>query len=1117
MDDGPILTIEPPSEFEPFIANLSAAIRPQVTYTGSRRLSYALDDEPDEMFIDFNSGTITWTPQESDEGEEIDITVHVTDGVLVDRTTFPVSVVEPEEIDTEVIESEADGNKLTVTDIGTTLKGLEITSPPDEEPIATSTLRLLQQILGKAPDESVPEIPEGITPISDVFLVIGTFDNPVELSFPLTNLPDEVSVNDVDLYAHTQAHNIRGKFWSPAFLDYSFEGSTEEPVYVVELAGLEGMAFFGYHSASSTLEVMTQQPVDNHKEVKFKLRSIGADHGAFSVRSPSITVVPPMVSEISCVKETGVLDIVVDYINCTALQFDSDIKVIVKDFPAGTGWADDATVEELAEWVITAQLGLDDLGLGYSKKIAVKIEDMRTILQRILGDDADRLGYVSNSLIERRGTLHITDDSTTSANEIRAILFHEYFHHAQGHGDTRITKVPGPGSVPLKTPLFLLYGDETDWLTEGTAEWFPDELMDTLNLYFAGLPRIGSPIMEVGLYSQQDPRFDERRDAYERFAFFKLLTENCRDFHSHIRNLLNDRSEGLVGEDKTGIVNLSLILAEAECNFGEHFGEARSGSIEAAIAYYNFATQLKDNITLLDEDEHVNRVPFFIFQPSSAYFNLPRTGLPATFPADYFLESELAYLRPERFDEVRMRTVFAPAQVTTIPAVGAFSVKFPEDLHPLANRSLNGKVAELVVEPTGGELIVSLTGLSDGFIPKYPSEPESPENFIGPDPDDEGPEKPDSHAWFSTSDQTSYVFSTTTLPRVFVTVINPSLDTAVDVGIFFRIRSETGVYPVITSHTDGEQVSNRVITIAGSIPEEARDDLTRVVLNANGLKTEPAVGGNGSFEEQVVAFLGDNTITVQGFDDEIPVTETIVLNLEGVASTSTEPNQLVPVRVGFILRWDTDGTDVDIYSTDGMHRTIHFADKVKAPGFLDVDDVSGFGPEVISYRSPNHEIYTYGTFDIDVHYYRGSPSTSFTLDAILNETDSDKRRLYRFESMTPLTDADGLASSGSGGQAGTSRFNNILRIWCDRHSSCLLHSFDESKLASAGETGGSGGQSRTASGGSLLAPHDASSSTPLAVAENSVDGGAFDSYEQCFRELKIAREESSKVVWSCSR
>ena len=131
-----------------------------------------------------------------------------------------------------------------------------------------------------------------------------------------------------------------------------------------------------------------------------------------------------------------------------------------------------------------------------------------------------------------------------------------------------------------------------------------------------------------------------------------------------------------------------------------------------------------------------------------------------------------------------------------------------------------------------------------------------------------------------------------------------------------------------------------------------------------------------------------------------------------------------------MLRWDTDRTDVDLYSTDQFGSTIWYREKVQAPGFLDVDDVSGLGPEVISYRSPAHDVYVDGTFDVDVHYYRGTPSTNFTLDVILNETDGNNRRLYRYRSKTPLTDADGTASNRPTGASGTSRFNNIVKVRC---------------------------------------------------------------------------------------
>ena len=91
------------------------------------------------------------------------------------------------------------------------------------------------------------------------------------------------------------------------------------------------------------------------------------------------------------------------------------------------------------------------------------------------------------------------------------------------------------------------------------------------------------------------------------------------------------------------------------------------------------------------------------------------------------------------------------------------------------------------MRPIGGELIVSLaseSGLSEGFIPKNSGDAPNPQNFIGPDND------ADAHAWFSATSTTSHIISaTSTLPEVFVTFINPSLDTDVDVIFSFRIRT----------------------------------------------------------------------------------------------------------------------------------------------------------------------------------------------------------------------------------------------------------------------------------------------------------------------------------------
>ena len=118
--------------------------------------------------------------------------------------------------------------------------------------------------------------------------------------------------------------------------------------------------------------------------------------------------------------------------------------------------------------------------------------------------------------------------------------------------------------------------------------------------------------MEVGLNSPpvytnipEDDR-DFRKSPYERFAFFKLLNEKCDDFPSHLKNLFNDRVESSDSPDVTGIRNLVRVLSEADCDFGDHLdnvGIDRSGSLEAALIYYNYATQSEGDIGLLDEGE----------------------------------------------------------------------------------------------------------------------------------------------------------------------------------------------------------------------------------------------------------------------------------------------------------------------------------------------------------------------------------------------------------------------------------------------------------------------------------------------------------------------------------
>ena len=1047
---GISLEIMGPERLDSLIANIPAVIQPGVSYTGSYLLSYALVDAPEGMSIDFNNGTIFWTPAESNEGQTINVTVRVNDGALFAETTFSVAVVAPEAIETEIIESEVDGNKLTVTDEDTDVKGLEITSPPDEAALNTDQLEELQEALGKVAPESVPEIPSWITRISDVFVVKGSFDHPVKFSFPLSQFLgqqlDDSTIGGINLYVHVEPIDSDEPMWIPASIERTLEGTVEDPVYVFTLGGMQGLSFFGYHSTPPTSSSVDSRTVGNTETRITRdadtTYTRATDENCLNLGRPSICVAPPSMESVECEGPSDFLGAyVTGYFRCTYSP-DNDVEMLIGPWFTETLWGD-VTVEDVAMWAITAQLGFDELGMMYPKAIVINLLPLPVngIVVPILG--------LENQMF-------ISDDGASS--EAQGTVVHEYLHMAQGSDDNIVDDG--------KELLFAQLGQPAAWLVEGTARWFEDELgtkYDQLNTY-VDKEGNGLKILEEGLNSGKplNPIFNNAKRPYQRFSFFKLVTSRCSSFHSRLKDVF----QADIDADSTGLFNFLNVLDELDCDFGDHLGQDRSSSLAAALTYYNYATQFKNRMSLLDENELSGMREVFRFEPPRHSFN-PNIGgsFESLTPGDTIY---------------RVGQTHKLRGVHNIPPAGAYSF----NVLGIGGSIPAGHVAELSIDSGPSELIVSVTS----SYPNFEGGVELPLNTIGPEQDP--------HAWFSTRDRTNFKYKGSGVPEIFVTLANPDPTAGAVVSVVFRIKNDTNVYPSITSHSDGEQVSKRVISITGSIPEEVRDEVDRVVITANGLETDTDLRSDGTFSEQVLMFLGNNVITAQGVTGNTAVTELASITLEGIEGSSSGRNQLVSTRVGFVLRWDTDRTDVDLYSTDQFGSTIWYREKVKAPGFLDVDDVTGLGPEVISYRSPAHDVFVDGTFDVDVHYYRGTPSTNFTLDVILNETDGNNRRLYRYRSITPLTDADNVASNRPTGASGTSRFNDIVKVRCSGAGACQMSRFDHTKLASVGETGASHSVSRD------------TGSTRSAAAQG-------DDYEQCMRELKLAQEESQSSKSSC--
>lgn len=954
----PELHLAGPTQLPGLIANVAATFQPVVHYGGYEKLAFSLAEAPENMTIDLSSGLIGWTPQEADEGKSFPVTVAVNDGSQFAETSFQVTVLDPIPVAVKI-----EDNVLTVDDPSTSLNGMTITQL-EGDPI------LADLKLGRIDAEAAPARPERVALLSDVFVVRGSFDEDVEVRFPLTNLPANVSRGDVDLYAFIEALDVEGRFWAPVWMGIEYEETATGTTVVVALSGLEGMATWGYNTAPEAHSVDLDQP-----------------QGHSAARGIGLAAPAPQL--VTCTERPT------DKVHICAT---TGMTITIRGWGSTpTRWlgpqsnATGATKEQFVTWLLDARKWFSATHLGYDSTFNVAIEDM--------SDRPGTLGYVSS--IEDRKTLHINSDNTLSASMLKGTAVHEYFHHAQGHPATRLDG----------RDLLIDGGTKRTWMIEGTARWFEDVLFDDLNTYI-DKEQSGYRIAEVGISSDKG---EQERRPYQRFSFFKLLTEKCPDFASKFRDGINVK----LATDPSGIDNLTSLFGTSgfTCNFGDHLGTDYRSTLDAALVYYNYATQFENNISLLDANEPYTtpNLPFAFDRPYQDYN--PR---PATTVTEWISSTQ------------QQHVLTAP---TSIPAVGAISFIIPAITGTLPA----GKVAELVVE-AGGALTVSITSADSRF---------QGANKIG------AALRP--HTWFSTAQQSTYRYGFDgALPPLFVTLVNSSLrDEAQSVKVTLRLSDRRLSDLAITTPQSGASLSNRVITVTGTLSEAIGITTTTVTVLANGIAANMPVRPDGTFAAQVVLALGENIIKVQGFgSDAKPSTLEKMLTVNGVTNASGERNALIASRAVFVLRWDTAATDVDIYTTDKAGQSVWFKNLVVGPGILDFDERDGFGPEVISYRATDDAIYADGTFDVDIHFYDGSPDgsrpTHFMLDVILNETEANNRLVRQYKSVQSLVTSNPEQSRPEG--TGDSRFNNILRVSCSPQRVCNLQTVDAPHLSPSGNS-----------------------------------------------------------------
>lgn len=203
----------------------------------------------------------------------------------------------------------------------------------------------------------------------------------------------------------------------------------------------------------------------------------------------------------------------------------------------------------------------------------------------------------------------------------------------------------------------------------------------------------------------------------------------------------------------------------------------------------------------------------------------------------------------------------------------------------------------------------------------------------------------------------------------------------------------------VTSHTNGQAVTSRTITITGNITN-GQVVVSRLDIILNGATTisAPVVnhGAYGTFSAQVSLNAGTNTLTFATVGFNGANQQVYVLN------TQKEPFKIIDnidkAAILVTLTWDTGASDIDLYTIDPTgDYSAYFHHTTADGGNLDYDNTSGYGPE--------HWTLTYANtvrwgqaYKVRVHYYSDHQSctscdppidvrpTGFTVTVMLYES-----------------------------------------------------------------------------------------------------------------------------------
>ena len=546
-----------------FIAGLKSEIRVNVDTTVYSNLNYALIQKPDGMTIN-SLGVISWKPTEADEGKSFDIEVKVSNGNLSKNLVFSVNVVQGNILKTKItnniltLDEPSSCNFESFHDLGR----FSITVPLGKE-------ELLEKIVIKKIDDNFLDIPNNLNRDSCIFSITGVSDLNEEynITLPVYDVGNNNTYNSIRLYEYTNKLKDSDGGYTLIENPNNVEITSDKKLMIqVKRRDLEGVFFIGHSlqkilkTSKKTVKKITKQGKDiNCSEKTEKIKSPNPPYFK-TIKNPN--------NYICTLKENSVV------------IFSANIENFGTNKRWGGSTSPKATVEDLFGWLLDARAKFRLLNLKYKDTIDVKITTF---------SDPDKLGQFDGRF------LNLKDDNNLSLLDIKSTAVHEFFHHAQQE-----TLVDNGGSI------VNFFGPTSgDWIWEGTAMWFEDEVYDKENSYISN-EKSGYKILEKGLNAKDDNTSESR--TYQRFSFYKLINQKCSDFK--VKTLFLDTS---VVNSPTDIKRLTQALSN-KCSFGNQLGANKKSTLETALLYYQYATLQENDISLLDANENKK---LFKFESSS--------------------------------------------------------------------------------------------------------------------------------------------------------------------------------------------------------------------------------------------------------------------------------------------------------------------------------------------------------------------------------------------------------------------------------------------------------------------------------------------------------------------